>query len=597
MADPVQETGNTPGARRQVSLTIDAGPRIWRRGSWSKYSASLVATAMSVITFVESRLCTWAFLALLCLAVLVRVRGLDRALWTAETWVANSVISPSFVGMFYYPAWLQTTPPVMLLFVRGAVRLLGASNWSFRFIPFAFGVLAVALHALLSRRIFGRWLALFSTTLVALSPSAVVFSKELKQYSADLASAAMILLVLWIYIARPDRRSFAQLLIAFAVSIGLSDPAVMFLPLAMAVLLTAQPDFSHSSEPLLSGGVTRMIRCVCFTIPIVWLEVLHYIIFVRPNSAPQLFEYWRDGFPKLANFGVLTRFYAQNFAGIPLYFFLGLHSKDVLKAVLRAVPGPLLLLLVSASGVGLLMLALRICRRRQNRYLVAFACAPVATLALANLVHVYPVDARRLMLFLLPGVAIGLTLFLEEFCTAMRLDRLEPDTRQRLLNLIGIVAVCVLPVAIARSGAFDPWEQEDVQVALRDLRYRIAEGDLVYVHASLVESVKLYLGMMNWQNAPVIYGDSGWGCCPRRDERQLRYDHGASLTEELATLKARAPGRILWLLFTGRGGQWVEINRNDPEIFTAALCPSTCQQGGGLVFPDVVVYRLRCHPQ
>jgi peptide deformylase len=42
----------------------------------------------------------------------VRLQGFDRSLWQDESWVANSILSQTWHGMFYYDAWAQSTPPL-----------------------------------------------------------------------------------------------------------------------------------------------------------------------------------------------------------------------------------------------------------------------------------------------------------------------------------------------------------------------------------------------------------------------------------------------------------------------------------------------------
>src|SRR5579863_3590861 len=104
-----------------------------------------------------------AFAATLLVGLVLRIHDLGRSLWSDEAWVANSVLTDSLSRMFHYDAWLQTTPPLFLVLVRGTVRTLGLSNYTLRAVPFVLSVLAMALFADLCCRIFPKPLALLGT--------------------------------------------------------------------------------------------------------------------------------------------------------------------------------------------------------------------------------------------------------------------------------------------------------------------------------------------------------------------------------------------------------------------------------------------------
>jgi uncharacterized membrane protein len=110
--------------------------------------------------------------------------------------------------MFYYHAWLQTTPPLFLLLVRGRSQFVWfVQLFAVRGVPLAFGVLSLVLLAVLAGRMLRPPFALICLSLMALSPAAIGFSKELKQYPADVATSALVLLTLWAYCKRTTRNT------------------------------------------------------------------------------------------------------------------------------------------------------------------------------------------------------------------------------------------------------------------------------------------------------------------------------------------------------------------------------------------------------
>jgi predicted membrane-bound mannosyltransferase len=97
---------------------------------------------------------------------------------------------------------------VFLLLERATVEMIGASDITLRALPIACGFLGVILLAVLARRILQPPFALVCTALLAFSPWAVVYAKELKQYSVDVFSTCLILLLVWAYIEHRERRRY-----------------------------------------------------------------------------------------------------------------------------------------------------------------------------------------------------------------------------------------------------------------------------------------------------------------------------------------------------------------------------------------------------
>ena len=108
-------------------------------------------------TFGESlgeRLERHAFALVILLGVFTRTLLLSKSLWLDEAWVANSVLEPTWRHMFYYERWAQTTPPLVLVCMRGAVSLFGSGEIALRVVPFVAGAASVVLFGLAVRKMF-----------------------------------------------------------------------------------------------------------------------------------------------------------------------------------------------------------------------------------------------------------------------------------------------------------------------------------------------------------------------------------------------------------------------------------------------------------
>ena len=122
--------------------------------------------------------------------------------------------------------------------------------------PLAFGILSLVLMATLAGRMLRPPFALICLSLMALSPCAIGFSKELKQYSADMAASSLLLLALWEYLRRNDSKRYFWL-----------------------------------------------------------LSSLNYFLFIRPNTSPQLHDFWNGGYPPLSGTLAKLDFFARYFLG------------------------------------------------------------------------------------------------------------------------------------------------------------------------------------------------------------------------------------------------------------------------------------------
>jgi hypothetical protein len=215
-------------------------------------------------------------LALSFLSLGFGLYGIERSLWLDEAWVANSVLAPTLSGMFYYPDWLQTTPPLFLLLTRAVVHVFGVSNAAFRVAPLALAVAGVAFMLAASRRLVSLPLAALAAGLLACHPVAIEYSRTCKQYSGEVAESAAILFFAGLYLQKPDRRRFYSLTGAFAVTLPLAWSAAFLLP-GVAIAVWARAGI-HRAATLVSvaGGVLAIL----------------YFAFIRPNLAPQLREFW-----------------------------------------------------------------------------------------------------------------------------------------------------------------------------------------------------------------------------------------------------------------------------------------------------------------
>jgi 4-amino-4-deoxy-L-arabinose transferase-like glycosyltransferase len=524
-----------------------------------------------------------AFAVLLLAGVGLRMHDLGRSLWSDEAWVANSVLSDTWSGMFHYPAWLQTTPPLFLVLVRVTVKIFGLSNYTLRAVPFALSVLALILFADLCCRIFSKPLALLATVILATSPVAIVASKELKQYGGDLAAAVIVLFVIWNYWEKADRRAWRLLWASFAVALALSYTTIFFIPSAVAALLLRPVDSTVSY----SEKVKRLFSFVAMIFAISGLE---YSLLIRPNRSVQLQHFWSHGFPA-GGIAQIAHFYVREFILTGMFYFL---PERWIHPIFDQTPQWLLAIAMVMVMVVFALLAIAVTRTTRYVQIAVLAAIPMFTLGLLNLARLYPINFLRLTLFILPCIVIALMLGLEIIWRTLLAPISPRWIRDRRFSAASILALAILLAPMTIRNWAD-YEKEDAQSAILYLKSHVPADGLVYVHASAGETSKLYLRMLGWEPRSLVYGHTGYPCCSRGHESDTLAPDDDRFKQDFDDVIRKAGASNLWLVFTGREEQWLYLHRNEGLILTERLKEVGCKSQRRVDFDNEVVYEYECN--
>jgi Dolichyl-phosphate-mannose-protein mannosyltransferase len=481
--------------------------------------------------------------ALLLAALALGIYGIDRSLWTDEAWVANSVLAPSLSGMFYYPDWLQTTPPLFLFLTRAAVQLFGASNVSFRLVPLAFALLGVAAMMEVSRRLLAPPFAALACVLLVFHPTTIEYSRTCKQYSAELAASAVILLAAELYLRQPGRRRFLWIVGAFVLMLPAAWSTAFLLP-GVAIAVWAK------------GGISRAVSLVLVVSAV--LAAL-YMVFIRPNLSPELRLYW------IASAQHLT--------------------PGLLAAVAFC---------VAAAARALFLLT----KQPDSRALMQLvAVLPCLLLTAADLLHLYPAEPRT-RLFALPCFLLVAAMNAEDLALWGIASALPPSFRSAPLT------TKALYLAVIAVGAGSVWSQirqhqnrpqEDLAGAVQLLRQHVGPADLLLVHPSVFEGFKLYAKMEGWRDSPAIYGDTGWPCCARNKLTTPGSSNARAVSEDIDRMVPRGFSGRVWLYYSARHTHWAYIGNDEGVLWRNHLwdrgCPPT---GPYLQLQNIAISAMDC---
>ncbi len=459
--------------------------------------------------------------------------GIRRSLWLDETWVANSIREPSLHGMFQYPGWLQTTPPLFLLLVRTVVGMVGASNANFRIVPLSFAVAAAAFTLAAARRVLTPTMAALATALVVFDGTAIEYSHTLKPYSAELAASSVLLTAAFACLQEHSRKRFAWLLAATAISIPLAYSAVFLLPgIALAIAVRSP------RRAAVLAGITVVVLA-----PVYWF-------FIRPNVAPELRAFWVNGRDKMT---------------------------------------PSMAVAVLFCGFCAVRLCLRFVRGKpSSRDWSYFLCLlPCLLLAAGAAAGFYPVS-HRTRLFVLPCFILLTMMTAEDLLRRYAAPRLVEITASVLT--LGVAAFAVAGQFLAPANTYE----EDFDGAVAFLEHYAAASDLILVHACCREGFELYSTLDHWNPPKVLFGNTGWPCCARGEDALPGSSSASAVIADIGSKIPRGYSGRVWLLYATRPAHWEYTGLNEGDLWRKTLWERGCPPGPYIRFANLAISPMNC---
>jgi len=521
--------------------------------------------------------------------VLSRIAYVNVSLWLDESWVANSVLSDSLTQMFYYPPWLQTSPPLFLLLVRYTVKMFGLSHATLRAVPILLSILSMFILALLARQFFDKKYVLLCVTLLAINPTAIHHSINLKQYSSDLFSTVILLLAMHNHLKSVNIRSYVILLLTFGVALFLSYTAVFLIPSGIYSLWRGRVS-KYKLSMLPTVHLNGTARIVLFVVYVSGLSIVNYDVFIQPNTQDSLIAFWGSGFPRsdLTGFNVIT-FYLANFANFAGLFITRNYLDKGLTIAIS--------LMIVAGFAKLVIMSVVQKDLRAKSVLIMVVCLPFLSLIAANLIGKYPYGVTKLNFFLLPVLLIvfvfGARGFQDIMEWLLRRDLSEILGNSIRFLCVGAAGALLYFLFLSNSVSASDIVMEDAQAAVNYLKANIGPKESLYVHASMVEQFKVYCRLLNCDNISYYYGHTAAPCCPR-NANLVRDDNGYALQNGLKSFMQYKDKRRRWFLFSDRG-HWRYVGRNEAELIRASLKHMGCEEAGEKRFRGVLVYAFDCN--
>ena len=91
------------------------------------------------------------------------------------------------------------------------------------------------------------------------------------------------------------------------------------------------------------------------------------------------------------------------------------------------------------------------------------------------------------------------------------------------------------------------------------------------------ETFRLYANMHQWTSAPVVYGDTGWPCCPRGKDARPASSTQEAVTRDLRRMIPAGYSGLVWLLYTIRPTHWDWVGLDESRVWRSYLAAHGCQ--------------------
>ena len=405
----------------------------------------------------------------------------------------------------------QVAPKGFLFVEKIAVYALGTSDYALRLFPFICSVLALVVFWHLAVRVLREPGAVVAVFLFALAPPLIAFGALVKQYSADVCAAVVLL---WIGVELESRVAKGQRpwwIVIGSVVVWFSQPAVLVIAgVSLSLIWIGQ------SRP---EGFRRRLRELAPMLAL-WgassfASTIVALASVTPETRQFLSEFWAEGFPPDSlSHAVQTlwpRWQLWRLFGAGGQASLGYTAPD---------------LYVGLVALGVVVLW------RSNRTHALLLAGPIAVALAAAVARQYPFS-DRLIVGLVPAFLIFLAASIEWIAARVR----SRSTAAANVVLVALVAPAVYPVL--RTPPV--YRVEDIKPVLSFVRSHWRSSDEVYVFYGAVPAVGLYAQRYG-------FAERGYsaGGCHRRDGRQYLREvdafrsHSKDLGGDDASFSSRA---------------------------------------------------------
>jgi hypothetical protein len=523
----------------------------------------------------NQKLLAWSYCLIAVTGLTTRLSLASLPLGPDDAWVANSVLAPSLKEMFFYPKWLQTTPPLFLLMAR-FLTFLGGSEWVLRLVPLLACVVSVVLMGMVLNKLFSPTLAIFGTLFLATNNWSIKYSEQVKQYTTDMLVSTLFVFFLFRYFDRPTRRNFSALILAGTVGIFLSYAAIFWFPVVVvAVIVISREDVDAASErrearqrsPEWAARVITAV--VAYGLSLVLVDVF----FIRGNRMPNLADWWITGFigsgGLISSFGRFLVILCDLLApqhGVPL-------ARWISFALGMVVLGGLIRAAVQSIGGD-----------RRARNLLIVSTLPVSVAIVVSALRQYPLLAPRMLIWTLPLCTVLLAYAAEPFWRFLIAKTGELQSTATTLAITVLICGLIMAVYLGRSHS----SGMDGRSAVALLKRNVEPGDLIFVRGGTEEQFAYYTGLQGWRPPSHFIGNTNLPCCLRTPQVVGPRLEEMGFANDIHSFAQIATGNRAWFFLYAAAYQRMQ------EKIQAEMSSAGCRNAAKTDFENLTVALFDC---
>jgi hypothetical protein len=394
-----------------------------------------------------------------------------RSLWLDEARLALNILGRSYEDLLKPLDFAQGAPLGFLLIEKAVTNFIGQGEYGLRLFPLFSGMLALFIFPFVARKYLTPRAALWAVILFSFANPLIYYASEVKQYSVDVLTTVLCLVIFLFMLERPLRIVDVIWLSALGGAlVWLSHPAIFVLAAIGLIifLVNLREKTSHNLVLVLLVGF-------------IWSASFLLTIVISLESLTQnqiLVQFWSGGFvPSMDN-------------PIQVFDWL-LHN--------------LLLMFDSEIGIPLTGLAFALslfgafAMARRDKPRLFSLVLPILFVLMASYLQRYPFSGR-LILFLAPLVILLLAEGIEQIL-------ILADSRfLKVASWLIVFLLLIQPIKQALDNAWNPRLGEDIVPVIEYAHHNWLEGDVIYVYYGSHEAFTFYLSLFPFPEERIING-------------------------------------------------------------------------------------------
>lgn len=364
----------------------------------------------------------------------------------------------------------QVAPVGFLWLEKAATLLFGVNDLAYRFFPFAFSVLSMALFYSICKLFLKGATRLGALLSFAVSIAMINYAGEAKQYSGEIAASLFLVWSALKLLQGPLKPATVGLMaLGGSLFILCSLPAVITAPLVLAGVFVAvlKKKTALPLQPFMAVAISWALAC---------LLVAYHAKFVIAKEVQQAMSgYWSVGFAPLVSPGDFMLWLPQSIYRECSFFLIG--WMDEYLPALRYLS--LALLVLAVPGVVFLI------RKSRLRSFILFV--PLLTALLLAVLHLLPFFGRVSIYATWPVLIGGMAGIA---ALQQRFHRLFTPVIVRVT--VAVIGIPILTLPLVHKEAKPPYNAQSAQPVLRALKKQMQPGDVLYVYFKARHALHFY---------------------------------------------------------------------------------------------------------